>query len=297
MFSCDGKDIVTIEGIGGHRKGSYHPIQRRLAEYGGSQCGYCSPGMVMSMYSLLASRKHGQQQQAEEGTVEPALTAAQIEQAFDGNVCRCTGYRPILDAFKSFANDQDQEPPIVDIEDLVGSTPTAGATGKGSVSPSKCLKFADGRKWFKVLTLSEAFDVLQTIANSEPYTFVSGNTAHGVYRRSDRLKVFIDVNAVEELHRHSVDQDLVVGAGLRLTEFIALLEQTAEAHLNFTYCIPMAKHIRKVANLPVRNVGTIGGNLMIKHQHPEFPSDLFLLLETVGAKLTVRKYPEIMLHI
>uniref|UniRef100_A0A182JVL3 Indole-3-acetaldehyde oxidase n=1 Tax=Anopheles christyi TaxID=43041 RepID=A0A182JVL3_9DIPT len=281
VFSCHEMDIVTIEGIGGQRKGSYHPIQRRLAEYGGSQCGYCSPGMVMSMYSLLASRKHDQQQNVDT-TLEPTLTAAQIEQAFDGNVCRCTGYRPILDAFKSFAHDKDyQEPPIVDIEDLVG------IKSKAPSASSKCLKFADGRKWFKVMSLSEAFDVLHTITNNEPYTFVSGNTGHGVYRRSDRLKVFIDVSSVKELQQHTLEHDLVVGAGVSLTELIALLEKTAEEHLSFTYCIPMAKHVRKVANLPVRNVGTIGGNLMIKHQHPEFPSDLFLLLETVGAKLTV----------
>uniref|UniRef100_A0A182PHL5 Indole-3-acetaldehyde oxidase n=1 Tax=Anopheles epiroticus TaxID=199890 RepID=A0A182PHL5_9DIPT len=284
IFSCHGKDIVTIEGIGGRKTGTYHPIQRRLAEYGGSQCGYCSPGMVMSMYSLLASRKHDQHADT---TAEPALTAAQIEQAFDGNVCRCTGYRPILDAFKSFVHDKDQEPPIVDIEDLVGIKPKAQAGTDTSSRTARCLKFSEGRRWFKVMSLAETFEVLHTIADSEPYMLVNGNTGHGVYRRSDRLKVFIDVSSVEELHQQSIDQELVVGAGFSLAEFIALLERTAEEHLSFTYCMPMAKHVRKVANQPVRNVGTIGGNLMLKHQHPEFPSDLFLLLESVGAKLTV----------
>ncbi|XP_053662319.1 uncharacterized protein LOC128711466 [Anopheles marshallii] len=284
VYSCDGMDILTIEGIGGHKRNSYHPIQRRLAEYGGSQCGYCSPGMVMSMYSLLASRKRDQPDV--DATVEPALTAAQIEQAFDGNICRCTGYRPILDAFKSFAHDQEQEPPIVDIEDLVCFTPKAAVAGKGH-STSRRLTFADGRKWYKVTTLSDTFDVLHTIANSEPYTFVAGNTAHGVYRRSNRLKVFIDISTIEELHRHMFDRELIIGVGVTLTEFIDLLERTAEEHLSFTYCMPLAKHVRKMANLPVRNVGTIGGNLMLKHQHPEFPSDLFLLLEAAGATLTV----------
>ncbi|XP_035913600.1 xanthine dehydrogenase-like [Anopheles stephensi] len=276
VFSCHELDILTVEGIGGRKQEPYHPIQRRLAEYGGSQCGYCSPGMVMSMYSLLASRKRDQSLDEDPAaTSEPALTAAQIEQAFDGNICRCTGYRSILDAFKSFA--QDLEPPIVDIEDLVAP----------KTATSHCLTFADGRKWYKVTSVSEAFDVLQTITNNELYTFVGGNTGHGVYRRSDRLKFFIDISSIAELHRHTFDRELIVGVGVSLTELIDLLEQTAEEYLSFAYCIPMAKHVRKMANLPVRNIGTIAGNLMLKHQHPEFPSDLFLLLETVGAKLTV----------
>uniref|UniRef100_A0A182Q7D1 FAD-binding PCMH-type domain-containing protein n=1 Tax=Anopheles farauti TaxID=69004 RepID=A0A182Q7D1_9DIPT len=288
VFSCDGLDVLTVEGIGGHKKGAYHPVQRRLAEYGGSQCGYCSPGMVMNMYSLLAARKEQlhkipRNEEVEEA-LESNLSAAEIEQAFDGNICRCTGYRPILDAFKSFANDREQEPPVLDIEDLVQACPKT--TGKAASVP-RCLTFADGRKWFKLTSLAETFDVLHTIGNTEPYAFVAGNTGHGVYRRSDRIRVFLDLSSVEELRRHTITDELVVGAGLTLTEFIALLEQTAEQHLNFTYCTQMAKHIRRVANLPVRNVGTIGGNLMIKHQHPEFPSDVFLLLEAVGATLTV----------
>uniref|UniRef100_A0A182NGV4 Indole-3-acetaldehyde oxidase n=1 Tax=Anopheles dirus TaxID=7168 RepID=A0A182NGV4_9DIPT len=288
VFSCHGLDILTVEGIGGHKRGAYHPIQRRLAEYGGSQCGYCSPGMVMNMYSLLAARKEQlhtipRNEEVEEA-LESNLSAAEIEQAFDGNICRCTGYRPILDAFKSFANDRDQEPPVLDIEDLVQAGPRT--SGKTPAVP-RCLTFADGRKWFKVTSLAETFDVLHTISSTEPYTYVAGNTAHGVYRRSDRLRVFIDLGAIEELRRHTLTDELIVGAGVTLSEFIALLERTAEEHLNFAYCTPMARHIRRVANLPVRNVGTIAGNLMIKHQHPEFPSDLFLLLETVGATLTV----------
>ncbi|XP_053674772.1 xanthine dehydrogenase-like [Anopheles nili] len=282
VFSCHSLDIVTIEGLGGSRKNSYHPLQRRLAEYGGSQCGYCSPGMVMNMYSLLASRK--QQQKALEGTSQATLTEAQIEQTFDGNICRCTGYRSILEAFKSFAQIQTHEPLLVDIEDLDQLRPRTNDSGK--ILPLY-LTFPNGRKWFKVTSLSETFDVFSMIDDAQPYTLVAGNTAQGVYRRPEQLQVFIDVSSIEELHRHTLDHALTVGAGTSLTEFIELLERTADAHLSFTYCSPMAKHIRQMANQPVRNVGTIGGNLMIKHQHAEFFSDLFLLLETVGATLSI----------
>ena len=70
------------------------PLQERLAEAHGSQCGFCTPGFVMSMYALLRSSKH-------------PPTEEQIEDSLAGNLCRCTGYRPIIDAFRVFAKTDD----------------------------------------------------------------------------------------------------------------------------------------------------------------------------------------------
>lgn len=92
LCSLDGMAITTTEGIGSAaRGGSLDRVQKSIAENNGSQCGYCTPGWVMNMYSFL---------QANEGRT---LTEEQIEAACDGNLCRCTGYRPILKAFKKFA--------------------------------------------------------------------------------------------------------------------------------------------------------------------------------------------------
>ncbi|KAG8310065.1 hypothetical protein J6590_071602 [Homalodisca vitripennis] len=90
VFACRGWKITTVEGIGSKTKG-YNDVQARLAKGNGSQCGYCSVGMVMNMYSLMKTK--------------PELTMKEIENSFGGNLCRCTGYRPILDSFKSFAKD------------------------------------------------------------------------------------------------------------------------------------------------------------------------------------------------
>lgn len=87
LVSVDGKHVITVEGIGSVSKP--HPAQERVAKGNGSQCGFCTPGIVMSLYALL--RNHD----------EP--TEHQIEEAFDGNLCRCTGYRPILDAAQTFS--------------------------------------------------------------------------------------------------------------------------------------------------------------------------------------------------
>lgn len=86
LVSVDGKHVITVEGIG--NVDDPHPAQERIALGSGSQCGFCTPGIVMSLYALLRNN------------VSPS--ELEIEEAFDGNLCRCTGYRPILDAAQSF---------------------------------------------------------------------------------------------------------------------------------------------------------------------------------------------------
>jgi xanthine dehydrogenase/oxidase len=93
LGAIDGAHVITVEGIGSPSIG-LHPIQIRLAELNGSQCGFCTPGIVMAFYALVRNN--------------PSPTSAQIEHVLDGNLCRCTGYRPILDATKSFASDREQ---------------------------------------------------------------------------------------------------------------------------------------------------------------------------------------------
>ena len=89
LYACEGTHVVTVEGLGTRRSG-LHPVQRAIAEAHGSQCGFCTPGFVMSMYALLRS-----------SAGRP--TRAEIEEAVGGNLCRCTGYRPILAGFARFA--------------------------------------------------------------------------------------------------------------------------------------------------------------------------------------------------
>lgn len=74
---------------------------------------------------------------------------------------------------------------------------------------------------------------------------------------------------------------------MSLTELMSILTNAASKNSSFGYCNELVKHIDLIANVPVRNTGTIAGNLSIKNQHKEFPSDLYLILEAVGATLTI----------
>ncbi|ETV99329.1 hypothetical protein H310_08056 [Aphanomyces invadans] len=94
LAAIDGMDVLTVEGVGSTRH-RLHPIQSRMVDNYSMQCGFCTPGWVMNMYELL-------QTSSSTGANDP-LTKDTIENHFDGNLCRCTGYRPILQTMQSFS--------------------------------------------------------------------------------------------------------------------------------------------------------------------------------------------------
>ncbi|XP_015171182.1 PREDICTED: xanthine dehydrogenase-like [Polistes dominula] len=278
IYICDGWSIETIEGIGNRMKG-YHPIQKTLAVMNGSQCGYCSPGMVMNLYSLLKDKK---------------LTMKEIENSFGSNICRCTGYRPILDAFKSFASDA---PPklvetVQDIEESykIKMCPKNGMPCKNGqiCSPQNSrpisIKLEDSN-FHKVLSIDNLFSIFQKYSNST-YILNGGNTAHGVYR-IEKKDLYIDINDIPDLRRiEKTSNSLILGSNISLTVAMDTFEKYSKDD-GFEYLRHLARHIDLIAHVPVRNIGTIAGNLMIKHEHHEFPSDLFLILQTAGASIHI----------
>ncbi len=85
--TLDGKALVTVEGLKDRRSGALHPVQAAMADGHGSQCGFCTPGFVMSLFALYKT--------------DPAPDRIGINDALAGNLCRCTGYRPIVDAART----------------------------------------------------------------------------------------------------------------------------------------------------------------------------------------------------
>ncbi|XP_016952768.1 uncharacterized protein LOC108026363 [Drosophila biarmipes] len=277
LNTCAQLEIVTAEGLGNQRTG-YNPIQKRLAKMNGTQCGFCSPGFVMNMYGLLEQN-------------DGKVSMSEVENAFGGNICRCTGYRPILDAMKSFAVDSNIgiPPECADIEDLKPrNCPKTGQACSGSCLPAN-LVYEDGSQWHWPKNLTELFEALDKVKDSEEFMLVAGNTAHGVYRRSPDIKHFIDIHGVDELHQHSSEgQQLKLGANLSLTQTMEIIRTTSKQP-GFEYLDILWNHIDLIANVPVRNSGTLAGNISIKKQHPEFPSDIFISFEALDVKVVAAK--------
>lgn len=86
-MECEGSDILTIEGL--ESGAGLHPIQQAFVDHGAVQCGYCTPGMIMATYALL--------------TKNPSPNENEIKRGLEGNLCRCTGYKKIIDAVKTLA--------------------------------------------------------------------------------------------------------------------------------------------------------------------------------------------------
>lgn len=276
ILICNGWSIKTIEGLG-NRKDGYHTLQAALAGKNGSQCGYCSPGMVMNMYSL---------------TQDKQLTMKEIENSFGGNICRCTGYRPILEAFKAYASDAPKNlvQDIYDIEELF-DVKTCKRTGE--ICRKECREQTAGckanlgnSKFRLAESVEDVFNVFNTNPNAS-YIIHGGNTAQGVYRLKYTPEISIDVNNVPDLFRIDKEKDtLTLGANNSLNAAMNAFERYSR-DTNFEYLQHLAKHIDLIASVPVRNIGTMAGNLMTKHAYREFPSDLFLILETAGAQLHI----------
>jgi xanthine dehydrogenase/oxidase len=91
VLAADGCHVTTVEGIGTVKNNNLHPIQKAMTELHGSQCGFCTPGIIVSIYSLYANNP----------------SVKYIEEHLDGNLCRCTGYRPIWDAARSLCDDAE----------------------------------------------------------------------------------------------------------------------------------------------------------------------------------------------
>ena len=184
------------------------------------------------------------------------LSKQQVEDNFSSNLCRCTGYRSILDAMKSFAvseNEKSERNDVEDIEEL-----TEGCSKK---CLNQCrnrnilsLTYEDGAKWYWPQNLKTVFEILAGIPQDQLYMLVGGNTEHGIYRRSPYILHFVDMNGVQDLKQHEWNPNLLtLGAGLTIFQMELVLDQISQQP-GFGYCEELREHLGKVANVSVRNV-------------------------------------------
>src|SRR5258707_3327067 len=237
--TLDGKALFTVEDLRGS-DGALHPVQQAMVDCHGSQCGFCTPGFVMSMWALY------QNQPADAGLP----TRDEINAALSGNLCRCTGYRPIVDASQKMFEYprapldrdklKDQLESIRRKDTLEYSAPDARGAAFGSPT------------FFAPVSLAE-FARLR--AEHPDARILAGSTDVGLWvtKQFRNLGDVLYIGNVSELKSITRDgQWLTIGAA-------ASLEDSSGA-LSSVYP-ELAELWTRFASLPIRNAGTLGGNV------------------------------------
>jgi xanthine dehydrogenase/oxidase len=273
-----------------HSHEGMNPVAHALALNNGSQCGYCSVGFVMNMSELI--------------TNHPKATKREIEDAFDGNLCRCTGYRAILTGMKTFASDwtrEDEKHRMKCLEDEACASQLPGRVvipfppeARGPLEPVSSQ--GAGQQWRTPTTLAGLAAMLHA-SRDKKVRLVHGNTSYGIYKDEfPATQLFLDVRLIPELNAgaHPRGDELIVSAGTTYNELIDLLAAAMKAgRLGETSPLGALHYMaRRTAGRIVRNAASLGGNTMLVLKHvacgtgEPFPSDLFTALVAVGAKIT-----------
>ncbi|KAK3490396.1 xanthine dehydrogenase [Neurospora hispaniola] len=284
LVSVDGKHVITVEGIGNVKKP--HPAQERVAKGNGSQCGFCTPGIVMSLYALLRNNDNPSEHD--------------IEEAFDGNLCRCTGYRPILDAAHTFTKKAPS---------ACGNSKTNGGSGccmeggggggcgganqNGDDQPIKRftppgfieynpetelifppalkkqefrpLSFGNKRKrWFRPTKLEQLLEIKKVYPNAK---IIGGSTETQIEIKFKALQypISVFVGDIPELRQYSFKENhLEVGGNITLTDLENVCQEAIKHYGEKRGQIfnAMYKQLKYFAGRQIRNVGTPAGNLV-----------------------------------
>ncbi|XP_060170009.1 aldehyde oxidase 4-like [Lycium barbarum] len=303
LCSLNGCAITSSDGLGNTRDG-YHPIHQRFAGFHASQCGFCTPGMCMSFFSALINADKGNKPDPPPGFSK--LTSSEAEKAIAGNLCRCTGYRPIADACKSFASD-------VDIEDLGLNTFWQNGDSKETkvsklppYDPSKnlvtypeFLKNESGThldstrySWFSPVSIEELESLLKhsVSENVGSVKIVVGNTGTGYYKETQRYDQYIDLRRIPDLSILNRDcKGIEIGATVTISRVISFLNEGTDVNLGSygeMVSQKLAQHMQKIANPFVRNTASVGGNLAMAQKFG-FPSDMSTLFLGVDATVSL----------
>ena len=251
----DGSDVITVEGVRAP-DGGLHPIQAALVDCHGSQCGFCTPGFVMSLYGWQLSGSD--------------FSRPVLKDVLAGNLCRCTGYGPILAAGERAAAGPDRDMAAVaarleaiardEMLDLEGACPVTGAP----------MRYQAPRSTDELAACLEA---------APEATLLAGGTDVGLWvtKQHRRLDHVISLTRVADLQGVRETADAIeIDAGVRYADVAALL---ARHYPDF------GEILRRLGSVQIRNSGTIGGN--IANGSPI--GDSMPPLIALGAMLVLRK--------
>jgi xanthine dehydrogenase small subunit len=240
VATLDGQEVITAEGLG--RAEALHPVQYEMAVRGGSQCGYCTPGFICSMageyYRPDRARETDPADPTHPSDPEHGPNGFDLH-ALSGNLCRCTGYRPIRDAAYALG-----EP--------APSDALAARSARPAPVPVATQLSQNGLTFTRPATLAEAVEVLHDRPET---TVIAGCTDHGVEvnLHGKRAEAVLAVDRLAELRGLSIEADSIeIGAALSLTE----IERRLDGRVPL-----LSEMLPQFASRLIRNGATLGGNL------------------------------------
>ena len=221
--ALDGKQLLTVEHVAGPG-GVMHPVQQAMVDYHASQCGFCTPGFVMSLFAL------------HQGDAE--VDHAAVTEALAGNLCRCTGYRPIVEA----ALAAGQAAPSQDAVTLLNTL---------DAHETLCMR-QGSQTYIAPRSLAELADVLEQHPEA---TLLAGGTDVGIWvtKQHRTLTTIVALEAVRELRTiETIGDTLRIGPGVLYEDVLATLEGLFP---------DFGLLLRRLGSRQIRNRGTIGGNI------------------------------------
>ena len=225
-----GCHVVTVEHLS-PANGKLHPVQQAMVDHHGSQCGFCTPGFVMSLYGLWMRN--------------PNPTETDVERALQGNLCRCTGYRPIIDAALAIQGKADADPLLVE---------RATVTAKLKEMHTK-ERIVSGTVEAALIIPANEDDLALALIEFPTATIVAGATDVGLWVTKGFRKIapLVYVGGLNDLQNIAYENgSLRLGAGVSYSKALTELEKLHPA---------LGELLWRIGGDQVRNAGTIGGNI------------------------------------
>jgi len=226
--SLEGKQLLIVEDLI-EKDGSLHPVQSAMINFHGSQCGFCTPGFIMSLFSMYKNKN--------------SYDKKTIEESISGNLCRCTGYRPIIDAAKSLKNNNSDQ--FKKNEKKIISL-------LKKIRPKNISINNKSKKYFAPRTINELKKIIKKNKNAE---FISGGTDMSlvVTKQKKDIKNIIYLNSIDELNYiKEKDKYIEVGATTPLIKFEFIIKK---------YYPDFDRILKRYGSVQIRNVATLAGNM------------------------------------
>ena len=251
--SLERKQLILVEDLV-TEKGKLHVVQDAMIKYHGSQCGFCTPGFVMSLFAMYKNFN--------------SYNKEKIQDSISGNLCRCTGYRPIIDAAKSLNN--------VSKLDKFNKNKKKTLKLLKKINSENIALNNGSKKYFSPKNIKELRKIISYNPNA---IFLSGGTdlSLNVTKQRKDINNIISLNSIKELKFIKEKNDIVqVGAATPLIEF----EQFIKKHYPDFNSI-----LKRYGSVQIRNVGTIAGNIATASPI----GDTLPLLLSLDAKIVLQK--------